>query len=265
MKRFIVVVLSVLLVLLPMHAAFAKGTVGVTLSYDLKSYYVDYYASISATDYKILTNSKENGIRLGVPFTFDLSSSFSIAGNVNLSFFSGKNNQTYIELYPPHDIIIPQPSDIEYLQLDIAVFGRYDISKSAYSNIGIQAGLINSTAFYTLDTNSDIYNIFLFSLGAYASLWITNKIVASVDFRLPIGYILNYGSFFDESDGFFKGFLCDLSFDVLYVINPSIDVGILFNFNTATIDGAIHNYFRKHSNASNLHAFSVGAKFKYYF
>ena len=265
MKRFMIVLMSVLLALLPAHVAFSKGTVGVTLSYDLKSYSVDYYALISDTHYKILANSKENGIRLGIPFTFDLSSSFSISGNVNLSFFSGQNNQTYIEFYPPNDIINPPPSDIEYLQLDVAVFGRYEISKSAYSNIGLQAGLMNSTAFFTLDTNSDIYNIFLFSLGAYASLWITNKIVASVDFRLPIGYILNYGSFFDESDGFFKGFLCDLSFDVLYVISPSVDVGIVFNFNTATIDGAIHNYYKKHSNTSNLYAFSVGAKFKYYF
>ena len=77
-----------------------------------------------------------------------------------------------------------------------------------------------------------------------------------MDLRLHISFFLNYGESFDEKDGFFKGFFCDFSFDILYVINPAIDIRIIFNFNNANIDGALHNVFKRNHNPSNLDIFS---------
>ena len=261
MRKILITFLSVLIALLVCQTAFAKGNIGITLSYNRKSFTVDHPYTLESITYTLKKDLLENGFNLGLFGEYYVSNNFSLAGKFNVSFFSGEMIGSI--WYQGNHLFDVTPINNKYIQIDFNLFGKYNVFEFNTFNGGIQAGLMDS---FVKWNSNETANVFMLALGAYTNLKITNKLNIYTDFKFPLAFFVKYGEGYDDKGGFLKEFLYDISLGLRYDITSNINIGLKFNINNANLDGVISGIDgKKEGYNTRFFAFSIGSQLCYSF
>lgn len=269
MKKFFVVIVSLILILVLVQGAFAKNNVGLTLGYNDMQF--GHYDDNTQESTRLI----EKGFVIGLSADAYLINRLSLAGEINISINS---QYGYEDDWFDHNAKDEYASLWRCTRLILHLFLKYEVFRVEIANVGVQAGFMSNSEFWKLykktenkwiDNGNELMTFF--ALGAYGEVNIMPKLNGYADLKFPIMFweeelIRSNGK--TSNVGFFKHFFYDITLGLTYEIFRDISLGLQGNVKNTTDHGFYYYQNKEIGNVKDENKFfnfSVSAKLVYSF